>query len=292
MKTWPSAFVSVALLVGLQPEVVRAQPAHSTQDIGYEVRRVFAAKCAGCHGPDLPKPKGRFGYVLDLGRMRENPEIVIPSRPDESELWVLVQRHEMPPPDSPHGSLTHAQKEIIREWIAAGAPDASPGASDSPPAVRSEQTAPASLEATSADRLLRWLGKFHLLLLHFPIALVLAAGLGEVWSVWQRNPIPSESVRFCLWLGALAAVPTAVLGWLFAAAGNGVGSPQLLTAHRWLGTTAAAWLVITAVCAERDARRKVRSRRVRLLLTAGVLIAALTAHLGGLLARGQDFFTY
>src|SRR5205085_2711854 len=151
-------------------------------------RRVFAAKCAGCHGPDLPKPKGRFGYVLDLGRMRENPEMVIPSRPDESELWVLVRGDEMPPPDSPQGPPTHAQKEIIREWIAAGAPDAFPGASDSPPAVRLEQTAPVSPEGTSAGRLLRWLGKFHLLLLLFPIALVLAAGFGEVRSVWRRNP--------------------------------------------------------------------------------------------------------
>src|SRR5207248_6268470 len=132
------------------------------------------------------------------------------------------------------------------EWIAEGAPDAFPGASDSPSAVRSEQTAPVSREGTSAGRLLRWLGKFHLLLLHLPIGLVLAAGIGEVRSVWQRNPLPSESVRFCLWLGALAAIPTAGLGWLFAAAGNGADSPQLLMAHGWLGTTAAVWLVITA----------------------------------------------
>ena len=31
---------------------------------------------------------------------------------------------------------------------------------------------------------------------------------------------------------------------------------------------------------------------VRLLLMSGVLITALTAHLGGLLDRGGDFFTY
>jgi hypothetical protein len=28
------------------------------------------------------------------------------------------------------------------------------------------------------------------------------------------------------------------------------------------------------------------------LLTAGTLMTALTAHLGGLLAHGEDFFTY
>ncbi len=281
-KWWLSPVVSLAFCAGFQPESAHAQ---SMRDLGGEVRGIFAAKCAGCHGPDLAKPKGRFGYVLDLRRVAENPEMVIPLRPTESELWVLVQRDEMPPADSPHGALTLEQKEVIREWIAAGAPDAYPVALDSPASVRSEPTA-------GLERLLRWLGKFHLLLLHFPIALVLAAGVGEAWSVWQRNPIPSEAVRFCLWLGAVAAIPTAVFGWLFAAAGNGAGSPQLLLAHRWLGTTAAVALVITAVCAERDARRGVRSWRVWLLLTAGVLITALTAHFGGLLAQGGDFFTY
>src|SRR5205809_3770722 len=93
------------------------------RDLAAEVRSVFAAKCAACHGSDLAKPKGRFGYVLDLRRVAGNPEMVIPSRPDESELWVLVNRGEMPPPDAPHGPLSTAEKESIRAWIAAGAPE-------------------------------------------------------------------------------------------------------------------------------------------------------------------------
>jgi len=62
--------------------------------------------------------------------------------------------------------------------------------------------------------------------------------------------------------------------------------------HRWLGTTAAVWLVLTAVYAERDVRRGLRSWHVRLLLMCGLVITALTAHLGGLLARGGDLFTF
>jgi hypothetical protein len=83
---------------------------------------VFAAKCAHCHGPHLAKPKGRFGYVLDLARVAANREMVVPFSPDESELWQLIRRGEMPPEDSTTGALSAEQKEVIRAWIAAGAP--------------------------------------------------------------------------------------------------------------------------------------------------------------------------
>jgi uncharacterized membrane protein/mono/diheme cytochrome c family protein len=292
MNWWMSVIVPLAVVAGVRPGFSSARPTPPKRDIGGEVRNVFATKCAGCHGPDLVKPKGRFGYVLDLRRLAGDPEKVIPFRPMESELWALVEHDEMPPPDSPHGALTPSQKEIIRSWLAEGAPDASAVDLESTFSVRSEPTTAALTEMAPGDRMLRWLGRFHLLLLHFPIALVLAAGVAEAWSVWRRNPIPSESVRFCLCLGALDAVFTAGLGWLHAAAGNGLDSPQLLAAHRLLGTTAAVWLVITAVFAERDARRGVRSAFVLLLLVFGVVITAITAHLGGLLAHGKDFFTY
>ena len=39
-----------------------------------QVHDIFEAKCLDCHGPELPRPKGKFGYVLDLKRVAENPE--------------------------------------------------------------------------------------------------------------------------------------------------------------------------------------------------------------------------
>ncbi|QEL20800.1 c-type cytochrome domain-containing protein [Limnoglobus roseus] len=263
--------------------------ASAAEGAGHDVRQIFAQKCAACHGPDLPRPKGRFGYVLDLPRVAANPEMVIPFRPDESELWTLINRDEMPPSDSPHGPLTAAQKEVIRTWIATGASD-NPADSADAPTAQEEITESTPLKA--ADRFVRWVGKFHLMLVHFPIALILAAWFCEALATWHRRSTPSETVRFCLRLGAVAAVPAAGLGWLFAAAGNGVGSPQLLFAHRWLGTITAAIVVLTAVWAERDAHAGDRSPGLRLLLTVGAILTALTAHLGGLLARGLDFLDY
>jgi mono/diheme cytochrome c family protein/uncharacterized membrane protein len=261
--------------VAMSGPVAAAAP---ERDLGTEVRDLFAARCAACHGPELAKPKGRFGYVTDLRRVAANPEMVVPGRPDESELWELVRRDEMPPAKSPTGPLTAEQKEVVRAWIAAGAPDASPPADEpSPP--------------SPGVRTLRWIGKFHLLALHFPIALVIAAAIAEAFSALRRSAVPSEAGRFCLVLAAVTAVPTAILGWLHAAGGNGVGSPQLLMAHRWLGTSTAVWLVLTAVVAGRDARRGT-SRRLRVMLAIAVLLTMLTAHLGGLLDRGVDFFDW
>jgi mono/diheme cytochrome c family protein len=149
-----------ATALALRPVVVSAQPSPVNQDIGAAVRAVFAAKCAACHGFDLMKPKGRFGYVLDLARVAKNPEMVIPHQPGESELWILVERDEMPPPDSPRGPLTSEQKQTIREWIASGAPDTRPGPTDSPTAVRPEGPASPAVErflclAASTMRVIR-----------------------------------------------------------------------------------------------------------------------------------------
>jgi mono/diheme cytochrome c family protein len=124
MKTWWLALIPfVAAFAGLGFWVGGAQSTPKVVNLAEEARGVFQAKCAGCHGPDLPKPKANFGYVLDLRRLAADREKVIPGRPAESELWALVEHDEMPPPDSPHGALTAVQKEAIRSWIASGAPE-------------------------------------------------------------------------------------------------------------------------------------------------------------------------
>ncbi len=288
---WTTA--PVALAAFFVPTTTAQSPIPEP-DLGADVRGVFAARCAACHGPDLVKPKGRFGYVLDLHKVANNPEMVIPSRPDESELWTLISRNEMPPSDSPQGPLTASEKERVRAWIAAGAPDARPATASAPSAGASDTSTdhvPAAPLPTT-ERTLRWLGKLHLLVLHFPIALMLAAGAGELMSIAKRSRVPSPAVQFCVTLAALAVVPTVIFGWLFAASGNGVGSSQLLFAHRWLGTATGVWVLITALGAERDSYRGLRGWDVRVELAIGAVLVGLTAHIGGLMEHGADFFAW
>ena len=101
---------------------VRTPAKPPARNLGAEVRAVFADKCAACHGSAVAKPKGRFGYVDDLRRIADNPEMVVPGEPDQSELLTLVEHDEMPPADAPDGPLSAAERQSIRAWIAAGAP--------------------------------------------------------------------------------------------------------------------------------------------------------------------------
>jgi mono/diheme cytochrome c family protein/uncharacterized membrane protein len=318
MKSWTTVGV-LATCISLHSGFAHAEsisPVSKTvAETVAEVRGVFAEKCSGCHGPDLVRPKGHFGYVLDLRRIAENPEMVIPSSPDESELWMLVKHGEMPPPGAPHGPLSEAQKNIIRAWIADGAQDfprqvaveplrgAEPKRATEPkPVAAADESLAVAMQETAAEaspvpssvipRELLWLGRFHLLAIHFPIALVIAAGIGELWSVWVGSRVHLQSASFCIRLAAIAAMPTVILGWLYAAAGNGAGSLQLLAVHRWLGSAAGACIIASAVCCKLDQRRGERSRLFQVLTIAAIMLTVATAHIGGLLAHGTDFFDW
>jgi hypothetical protein len=259
-------------------------------DLPGRVRAVFAAKCGECHSPDLPKPKGHFGYLTDLERVAANPDVVVPGKPEESQLWELIEEGKMPPRTAKAGALSAAEKSLIHDWIADGAP-----ASTMPLDVQpvEQPAAPPSEPPPFHTRLLSWLGKQHVRLIHYPIALLTAAALAEAWRALRRRREPWAPVRFGVLLGAATAVAAAGAGWLFAdAAGFGWSEPRQLLWHRVLGTAAAAWSVGVAVLSERDARLGATGWPFRAALWAGAALVGAAAHLGGGLVYGEDFFAW
>jgi hypothetical protein len=153
-----------------------------------------------------------------------------------------------------------------------------------------EETAPSP---SFVMRLLRWLGKIHILAIHFPIALLTMAALAEAWCAWRRMREPWSPVRFCVLVGTAGALGTAILGWLHADAGGyGHSFLPLLTLHRWIGTTAAVWSLGIASLAERDAHHGKRSQAFRVALWTGSALIGVAAHFGGSLVHGEDFFVW
>lgn len=284
-----SELSSLCVLGVLAVSPVFAADKPGQHDLATEVKAVFQAKCAECHGPQVRKPKGKFGYVLDLKKLAADPDKVVPGKSEDSQLWQLVQDDEMPPEEAKAGPLTKEQKQIIHDWIEAGAPSPPIELAAPPPTSKATESVP----APSAEKhFLDWLGKFHVMVIHFPIALLLAAAAGEVWSAWRRIRQPAPAVRFCVLLGAISAIVAAALGWLHAASGYGLDSPVILAWHRSFGTATAVLSVILAVLSEIDSRRGTRSWWFRLLLLLVALLVAVAGYFGGRLAYGGDFFNW
>lgn len=261
--------------------ILLAPLAHGAEDqppsLATQVHAIFQAKCVECHAPDLAKPKGKFGYVLDLARVAANPKMIVPGKPMQSELYQMVLHNEMPDPKGSSPPLTIAEKDTVKSWIEAGAPaDTSPASPPPPP-------------LTFGQRVLRDLGQFHPPSTHFPIALLIAALPAELMFLLTKKDSWKETVRFCVLLGAASAVVTASLGWCEAAVSHFSGmSANVLTWHRWWGTATAVWAVFVAALAQRSHSRSL----FRLTLLIGIIFVSIAGYLGASLIYGLNHFTW
>ena len=284
------AFVAILGSVTAAPAPGQSTPPQ--RDLGGEVREIFAAKCLECHAASLRQPKGKFGYVLDLPRVAGNPKLVVPGNADHSKLWKLVHDGDMPPDDARKGPLSDAEAETIRAWIVGGAPP--PGQMQAAAAPASAPAAVARVErprrASFLGRVVRLSGKLHVLVVHFPIALLAVAALGETLVIWGRGN--RDLVRFCLALGAAGAAVAAALGWVLAATGGFAGGDPTLTVHRWLGTSAAAVALFAFIASERAARRTGRRLPLRAALFTSAILVGISGHFGGMLVYGTDYFRW
>lgn len=132
------------------------------------------------------------------------------------------------------------------------------------------------------------IGRLHPLLIHFPIALVLAAVALDSAGVVTGNDRWRTVARGNLRAAAAFAIIAAIAGWRLALASATEATP-LLEWHRWLGTAGAA-LTATAALVPADRRAGVAAWTYRLALVGAAALVAVAAHLGGLLVWGVNFW--
>jgi hypothetical protein len=96
-------------------------------DFQREIRPLLADKCFACHGRDAEHRQG--GLRLDergaaLGSGDSGEQAIVPGMPGKSELVRRIfstdADEQMPPPKAKK-SLTAAEKELLKRWIAEGA---------------------------------------------------------------------------------------------------------------------------------------------------------------------------
>ena len=125
---WTALFGAI-ILCGLSAERAGAQtPAPAPVDFNRDVRPILSGACFQCHGPDEGSRKGKFRLDLreeTLKAGKSGHAAIVPSQPDASELVKRVASADpgevMPPPDA-KDQLTAEQKDVLRRWVAEGAP--------------------------------------------------------------------------------------------------------------------------------------------------------------------------
>jgi uncharacterized membrane protein len=123
-------------------------------------------------------------------------------------------------------------------------------------------------------------------MVNFPIALLAAAAVAELLLMATHRAVFEAAGRFCLVFGASAAVVAAALGWCFAGF-RLADEDWLLTTHRWLGTSTAAWSGLLLWIGSGTAREGTRTV-YRAVLFAGATLVMATGFFGGAMLYGLD----
>jgi hypothetical protein len=113
----------LALTGGPAAPLLRADPVR----FGREVLPILSAKCFACHGPDAHERKAGLRLDTREGALEGGDEgpAVVPGQPEASRLLTRIHARDpqevMPPPDT-HKAVSPAEAEVLRRWIAEGAP--------------------------------------------------------------------------------------------------------------------------------------------------------------------------
>lgn len=122
-------------------------------------------------------------------------------------------------------------------------------------------------------------GRFHPLVVHLPIGILILAILLEWWPGQRMR----RAARIAWLLGSLSAVVAALFGWLLAEGNDGGYGGDTLFWHRWLGIG----LALTAVGGYFLTSKQRKVNRYYGLLVGGLLF--LAGHQGGNLTHGPSY---
>jgi mono/diheme cytochrome c family protein len=92
-----------------------------------DILPILAENCFACHGPDAANRQAELRLDTAGGATadRDGARAIVPGNPQASEMITRVHSTDtavvMPPPES-NKTLTAAEKKLLEEWIAAGAP--------------------------------------------------------------------------------------------------------------------------------------------------------------------------
>jgi len=145
-----------------------------------------------------------------------------------------------------------------------------------------------------ASGLIGLLGRLHPLSVHFPVALIFAAGLAEIFYMRRGNNAFGFAARFALLTAAACAVVSVLLGFA-AAAGRAslTDSAIQIGFHGTMGLATAGLVSLTAALAVSASHKRdpFRVRLYRTALAVTMIVVGFAAHTGAMLVFGPNYFS-
>lgn len=126
----------------------------------------------------------------------------------------------------------------------------------------------------------------HVVLIHFPIALFIAAAGFDLIAQWTKRRGFADAAYYNLFVAAISTIPvlvTGILAWQFQLEGQKLKGTLLLHLVLACVSTVMIWLVWWVHLRSRRRAEALPTYRLALEIL-GVVIIALTGHLGGFLS--------
>ena len=123
----PMRWISLtALLIGAEGSSSKAQ-AETAIEFNRDIRPILSDNCFHCHGPDPKERKAGLRLDTEEGAIGREPSsaAIVRGNPEGSELIRRIHHEDpserMPPADS-RKQLSEREKQLLSDWIQAGAP--------------------------------------------------------------------------------------------------------------------------------------------------------------------------
>ncbi|MBI2424239.1 MAG: DUF1553 domain-containing protein [Candidatus Hydrogenedentes bacterium] len=104
-------------------------------DFTRQIQPILADRCYQCHGPDSQQRKAELRLDVEDSALAK---AIVPGKPEESEMLKRIlstdPEEQMPPAEARRKPFTVEEVELLRTWIAAGAPWAQHWAFETPAA--------------------------------------------------------------------------------------------------------------------------------------------------------------
>ncbi|SDL78992.1 Uncharacterized membrane protein [Daejeonella rubra] len=130
------------------------------------------------------------------------------------------------------------------------------------------------------ENITEFIGRFHPVLVHLPIGVLLVAALFQWLSSKEKYQSLSIAVSIALFWGMISAILSCISGYLLSNSGDYDG--DLISNHQWFGIAVAN----ISILAYGLNRRKKDNIWVTGLM---VLLIIITGHLGGSITHGSDY---